>query len=126
MSNHDTFLTVTPYLRYPDGDAAAEWLSRVFGFGPTRVARDADGRWYEGDIAAGPIQNAISGGAPDNAAGGAYLIIGVRDADALYRRIRAAGVDVAEPEDKPYGPRSVAVTDPWGNTWDFWQGEAEF
>jgi hypothetical protein len=30
------FTGVTPYLFYPDGDAAADWLLRVFGFGPAR------------------------------------------------------------------------------------------
>ena len=124
--NHDEmFLSVTPYLRYRDGDAAVEWLARVFGFGPTRAARDEHGRWYEGHIAAGDAQIAIGGGGGEDVGGGsAYLIVGVRDADAMYRRIRAAGVEAGEPEDKPYGPRSVSVTDPWGNTWDFWQGEA--
>jgi hypothetical protein len=29
MSDSSTFTSVTPYLRYPDGDAAAEWLTRV-------------------------------------------------------------------------------------------------
>lgn len=118
------FLSVTPYLRYPDGDAATEWLTRVLGFGPARTSRDAEGRWYEGDITVGAAQVAIGGGASQ--ASGGYLIIGVPDADAVYGRIRAAGVEVDEPQDKPYGPRTVSVTDPWGVTWDFWQGEAEY
>lgn len=125
MSDHDDmFSVITPYLRYPDGDAATEWLTRVFGFGPARAARDAEGRWYEGDIAAGPGRIAISGNAAQ--ASGGYLIIAVQDADEMYRRIRAAGIAVDQPQDKPYGPRTVSVTDPWGTTWDFWQGEATF
>lgn len=51
----EQFLSVTPYLRYPDGDAAIEWLSRVLGFGPARGSRDADGHWYEGEIAVGHV-----------------------------------------------------------------------
>lgn len=119
-----SFLSLTPYLRYPDGDAAVEWLTRVLGFGPARASRGADGRWYEGDISVGASQIGISGGAARPSGG--YLIIGVPDADAVYRRIRDAGVEVDEPQDKPYGPRTVAVTDPWGVTWDFWQGEARY
>lgn len=123
MSDHDsTFQSLTPYVRYPDGDEAADWLSRVFGFGPARAARDDSGAWYEGDLAIGDHKVAIGGGA--SAPTGGYLIIGVPDADEVYQRVRAAGVEVDEPEDKPYGPRTVAVTDPWGVTWDFWQGEA--
>lgn len=120
--NETAFLGLTPYLRYPDGDAAAEWLTRVLGFGPAEAARDEDGRWYEGRIAVGRAHVHIGGGA--SAPSGGYLIIGVPDADAVFRRVRAAGVEVGEPEDKPYGPRTVTVTDPWGTTWDFWQGEA--
>ncbi|GAB3462478.1 hypothetical protein GCM10027570_48910 [Streptomonospora sediminis] len=123
--NDRMFSTVTPYLRYPDGDAAAAWLRRVFGFGPAEAARDGNGRWYEGHIAAGPVRIAISDKGGADTDGGAYLIIGVRDADEMYRRIRAAGVETDPPVDKPYGPRSVSTTDPWGNTWDFWQGEAK-
>jgi uncharacterized glyoxalase superfamily protein PhnB len=123
MSDHDsTFQSLTPYLRYPDGDEAVHWLSRVFGFGPASAVRDDSGRWYEGDLAVGDHGVAIGGGA--SVPSGGYVIIGVPDADEMYRRVRAAGVEADEPEDKPYGPRTVAVTDPWGVTWDFWQGEA--
>lgn len=117
------FTKITPYLRYPDGDAAAEWLTRVFGFGPARCVRDEHGAWREGDLAVGPTMIAISGGGPPASA---YLIVTVPDVDAQHRKIIEAGVDVAEPQDKPYGPRTLAVTDPWGTTWDFWQGDAEF
>lgn len=116
------FQSLTPYLRYPDGDEAVEWLGRVLGFGPARAARDETGAWYEGDIAVGEYRVAIGGGASE--ASGGYLIVGVPNADEVYRRVLAAGIEVEEPADKPYGPRTVAVTDPWGVTWDFWQGEA--
>lgn len=126
MSIHEnettTFLNITPYLRYPDGDAAVEWLSRVLGFGPAEAARDDAGNWYEGTIAVGAANVNIGGGAASPSGG--YLIIGVPDADAVFDRIRAAGVAVDPPVDKSYGPRSVSITDPWGTTWDFWQGEA--
>lgn len=123
MSEHDdSFLSLTPYLRYPDGDEAVDWLVRVLGFGPAKGVRDDAGAWYEGDIAVGANKVAIGGGA--SVASGGYLIVGVPDADDMYRRIKAAGIELAEPQDKPYGPRTVTVTDPWGVTWDFWQGEA--
>lgn len=126
MNTHDRpqpkFRYVSPYLRYPDGDLAVEWLERVLGFGPSECARDEAGRWYEGRIAVGSASVSIGGGATTPSGG--YLIVGIPDANAMYEKIRAAGVDVNRPEDKPYGPRTVAVTDPWGTTWDFWQGEA--
>jgi PhnB protein len=42
----------------------------------------------------------------------------VPDADALYSRALAAGAaSLHEPADQPYGDRTAAVTDPFGNTW---------
>ena len=42
----------------------------------------------------------------------------VPDCDALYRRALAAGAEsLHEPTDQPYGDRSAAVTDSFGNTW---------
>jgi PhnB protein len=42
----------------------------------------------------------------------------VEDCDALYNRAMAAGATpISEPQDHPYGDRSGAVTDPFGNKW---------
>jgi uncharacterized glyoxalase superfamily protein PhnB len=128
------FTTVSPYLFYPDGDAAAAWLIRVLGFGPARSVRGPDGGWAEGEVAIGAGARVdISGGTggPGGPAAaprgqGALLIVGVTDADAQYRRIRAAGIDLEPPRDEPYGPRTCHVTDPWGYRWYFWQGQATF
>jgi uncharacterized glyoxalase superfamily protein PhnB len=131
MSHQTQFLGVTAYLRYPDGDAAAAWLSRVLGFGPVdprRVKRDSGGRWEEGELAIGQTRIDISGGSaagPDFGAG-ALLIVAVTDVDAQYERIRAAGAEIDQPKDEPYGPRSCHVTDPWGYRWYFWQGDAVY
>ncbi|HEY2509061.1 MAG TPA: VOC family protein [Streptosporangiaceae bacterium] len=128
MTEQTEFLGVTAYLRYPDGDAAAEWLTRVLGFGPTREVRDMDGRWLEGEIAIGPTHadiSAPSGASPDFGAGG-LLIVHVTDVDAQYRRILAAGTEIDPPKDERYGPRTCHVTDPWGYQWYFWQGDAVF
>ena len=127
MTQSPAFTSLSPYLRYPDGDAAAEWLTRVLGFGPARSKRAPDGTWAEGEIAIGPVRADISGGAPPAGRGeGTLLIIGVSDVDAQYERIRAAGVQIDPPKDEAYGPRSCHVTDPWGYEWYFWQGEAVY
>lgn len=118
-----SFGGVTPYLYYPDGDAAAEWLQRVFGFGPVRSTRGADGSWAEGEVRIGDGRIDISGGRSGN---DQLLIIAVDDADAMYARIVAAGVEAEPPKNQPYGPRSCHATDPWGYQWYFWQGEAVY
>lgn len=115
MTQTPEFLSVTPYLRYPDGDAAAEWLTRVLGFGPAGSVRGADGGWAEGEVAIGPVRADICGGyEPAGRGGGGLMIVGVSDVDAQYRRIRAAGVEIDPPRDEAYGPRTCHVTDPWG------------
>ena len=123
-----TFTSLTPYLTYPDGDAAAAWLQRVLGFGPAKCMRDSAGAWQEGEIAIGNSRIDITGGrepSGDNGAG-ALLIVGVDDVDATCQRIRAAGVEIDEPRDEAYGPRTCHVTDPWGYRWYFWQGTAVY
>src|SRR5262249_45026250 len=113
------------YLRYPDGDAAAEWLTRVLGFGPARSVRGPDGSWAEGGVVVGPAHVDICGGhEPAGQGAGALLIIGVSDVDAQYERIRTAGVELAPPRDGDYGPRPCQVSDPWGYEWYFGRGAA--
>ena len=96
MSEEITFTSVTPYLRYPDGEAAAQWLTRVLGFGPSRSMPGPDSSWAEGEIAIGEHRVDISApGDPDGTnGGGGLLIVGVTDVDAQYRRIRDAGVEI--------------------------------
>lgn len=128
MSGTEEFTSVTPYLRYPDGDAAVEWLTRVLGFGPSKAKRDAGGHLAEGTIHVGPVRVELNGGSelgPGSGAG-ALLIVGVTDVDAQCRRIRDAGVDIDLPRDEVYGPRTCHVTDPWGYQWYFWQGDAVY
>jgi uncharacterized glyoxalase superfamily protein PhnB len=128
MTQTPAFTSVSPYLYHPDGDAAAEWLIRVLGFGPARSVRGADGGWAEGEVAIGQGRVDISGGREPDATSGAgvLLIVGVTDVDAQYRRIRDAGVRLDPPKDEAYGPRTCHVTDPWGYQWYFWQGDAVF
>ena len=118
-----TFTGVTPYLYYPDGDAAAAWLQRVFGFGPARSMHGADGRWAEGEVAVGDGRIDISSGRDGN---GQLLIVSVDDVDAMHARIVGAGIAANPPKDEAYGPRTCHVTDPWGYQWYFWQGEATY
>lgn len=132
MTEETQFLGVTAYLRYPDGDAAADWLTRVLGFGPVdprRVVRDSDGQWREGELVIGPTRIDISsGGSPavPEFGAGALLIVAVTDVDAQYERIGQSGEQIDPPKNEMYGPRTCHITDPWGYQWYFWQGEAVY
>jgi predicted enzyme related to lactoylglutathione lyase len=50
------------------------------------------------------------------APGGALLYLRVEDADRLAAEWRAAGADVTEPKDYPWGQHEGSDTDPDGNT----------
>ena len=49
------------------------------------------------------------------------LHVEVEDADKVYEKLSARGVDATEPEDQPWGARMFSVTDPDGHVWDFLQ-----
>ncbi len=117
-----TMQGVTPYLYYADAGAALDWLARVFGFRETARYVDDDGVVHESEMQAGPSTIQLCGRTPGPDEGaGLLLIVHVDDVDAQHARVVAAGVEAPAPEQKPYGPRTFTVTDPWGYHWDFWQ-----
>jgi uncharacterized glyoxalase superfamily protein PhnB len=118
-----TFGGLVPYLFYEDAGAMLDWYARVFGW----VER---GRWEED----GKVQNAEmqvgdgdlwldGGGAAQLHHRGAdhpvWVGVWVDDLDAMYERVRAAGVETDPPETKPYGVRMLTVADPAGYHWGF-------
>ena len=118
-----TLRGVTPYLYYADAGAALDWLARVFGFRETARYVDDEGVVHESEMQVGGTTIQLSGG-HDPAVGhgeGLLLIVHVDDVDAQHAHVVAAGVEAPAPEQKPYGPRTFTVTDPWGYHWDFWQ-----
>jgi uncharacterized glyoxalase superfamily protein PhnB len=113
---------VSPYLYYADAGAGLDWLARVFGFEETARYVDDDGVVHESEMRIGASTVQLCGRAADPDQGsGLLLIVHVDDVDAMHARVVAAGVDAPLPEQKPYGPRTFTVTDPWGYRWDFWQ-----
>ena len=117
---------VIPYLYYEGADAALDWMEEVLGFGPSARWRNADGVTEEAEIVAGRSRIAVSGNPADPGNGGGLLVIvHVDDVDAHYASVTAAtDVELEPPVDKPYGPRTFTIVDPWGYQWNFWQGEA--
>jgi uncharacterized glyoxalase superfamily protein PhnB len=114
---------LVPYLFYDDVLEMLEWYARVFGW----VERS---RWTDGDtihnaeMTVGTTELWLDGGGRhhlehDGRPHAMWVGVWVDDVDAMRARIRAAGVDVAAPEDKPYGVRMVTVEDPAGYQWGF-------
>jgi uncharacterized glyoxalase superfamily protein PhnB len=118
------FQGITPYMHYEDAAASLEWLARVFGFEEVSRYVDGDGRVREAEMLVGDQQLWLSGRDPgywdEKGRGPEQLIlIWVDDVDAHHARVKAAGIDVKPPEEKPYGVRMYGVTDPEGYDWGF-------
>jgi len=122
-----TFHGLSPYLYYADAGAALDWMSRVFGFQERVRYVDADGAVQEAEMAVGDASLHLTGLGPayrdhvGSGPSGQLVIVYVDDVDAHHARVTAAGVAAPKPEDKPYGARNYTLTDPFGQTWTFWQ-----
>jgi uncharacterized glyoxalase superfamily protein PhnB len=101
------------------------WLTRVFGFtekgrwvsstgaitnaelcaGATEIWLDGDPNWWK-----------ERGRRPEE-----WIGVWVDDVDAMYARVKAAGLAPAPPENKFYAVRVFQVSDPEGYTWGFLQ-----
>ncbi len=115
-------------LVYDDIEAAYEYLSRVFGFGPGELTRGPDGDVVHGEIQAGDgefwlhTESEPFGLRSPAHLGGASgtMAIMVDDVDAHHRHAVAEGAIIRyEPVDQPYGYREYSATDPEGHLWSF-------
>ncbi len=112
--------TVIPVLVYPDVNAAAEWLTRAFGFtvrlriGDHRIQLKAG----DGCMVAG------EGSAAANASHS--VLMRVSDARGHCERARAAGAQIVmEPIDCAFGERQYGALDLAGHRWTFTESIAD-
>jgi uncharacterized glyoxalase superfamily protein PhnB len=124
MTKQVQFRGLLPYLYYEDAGAMLDWLSRVFGFEERGRYIDKDGIVRQAEMLVGESELWFSGHGPGfwDAKGGrpdTWVGVWVDDVDAMYERVRAAGVDSEPPEDKDYDVRSYSVKDPEGVSWGF-------
>ena len=118
------FSGFVPYLHCEDAVAMLEWYARVFGFEEKARWPDASGAVRNAEMVVGDTELWLDGSGPGwwaNKGRGPEQWIGVwvDDPDAMWERVRAAGIDTEAPEDKPYGVRVLSVTDPEGYSWGF-------
>jgi uncharacterized glyoxalase superfamily protein PhnB len=126
--------SIIPSLRYRDARAAIEWLTRVFGFtaqavydGPNNSVAHAQLTCGAGMLMLGSetdmgvyarqsITLRETGGRETI---GLCLI--AEDAEEIYKRVKAAGVEILEEiSSPPYGGRAFACRDIEGHIW--WVG----
>ena len=118
------FEAVTPYLHYEDAGAAIDWLVRVFGFQERSRFIDKDDVVQQAEMLVGDTELWFSGHGPgywdeQGRRPDEYILVWVDDVDAMYERIKEAGVEIEPPEDQSYDVRTIGVQDPEGYHWGF-------
>jgi uncharacterized glyoxalase superfamily protein PhnB len=111
--------TVNSYLAVANVAATMEFLERAFGFVRGVVLPDAAGRFRYAEMRHGDsvVMLIPKGDATSASDGAAALYTYVHDVDRALAQARAAGAEVGEAQDKPWGDRVVTVTDPDGYRW---------
>ena len=105
---------VIPVLIYPDPAAAADWLSKAFGF--TVRLRIANHR-IQMKAGNGCFTIAEGNAAPN---GSHTTQVRIEDAISHCARSRENGATIlTEPTDHPYGERQYNALDFHGHRWDF-------
>lgn len=115
-------------LVYDDLEAAVDYLTRVFGFGPGELTRDPDGLVVHAEIEAGdgelwlhPESSEFALATPNRLQGSSgTMAILVDDVDEHHRHAAAEGATIRyEPTDQPYGYREYGAVDLDGHLWSF-------
>lgn len=107
-------------VRYPDPQAAIDFLVATFGFEPTAlIPGDQPGSYAEIELrwphGSGGV---IIADSEDLAPSWLYVV--TSDPDALCERSKAAGLKITrELTDTDYGSRTFTTVDPWSNKWTF-------
>ena len=117
-----------PILVCEDIPKEHDFLVEVFEFSSGGIHRTADGQAIHGEVNAGDaviwlhrVAAELKVGSPRSLPFSASgLVVYVDDVDAHYRRAVSHGArPESEPQDRPYGQREYAVTDPEGHRWWF-------
>ncbi|CAN7308991.1 VOC family protein [Mesorhizobium sp. LjNodule214] len=133
MSVDDPFKhsTIGSGVFYKDPRAALKWLEKAFGFEPSMVVSDSEGRLVHSEMRFGDGYIIVDSEWADHIASPAS--VGGRNTQAIYIRLaagldahceqaRAAGADITqEPADQFYGERLYRARDPEGHVWTFTQ-----
>ncbi len=121
-----TASALVPYLAVRSAVDAIAWYGEVFGARELVRYTGDDGRIGHAELAIGATRLYLADEYPDYGAvspttlGGTTVALSltVPDVDAVFARAVAGGATVQrDPADQPYGDRSCAFFDPWGQRW---------
>jgi uncharacterized glyoxalase superfamily protein PhnB len=119
------FTGITPYLHYDNVVSMIDWLTRVFGFTEKCRWVDAQGEVRNAELSVGETEVWLDGDPEWSRSKGRrpeeWIGVWVDDVDAMYARVKSAGISVEPPEKKFYAVRVLQVKDPEGYTWGFLQ-----
>ncbi len=133
-SSTSTRATLIPCLRYRDAPAAIEWLCNTFGFEKHMVVPGENNTILHAQLAFGNgmlmLGSADRAGSefdqvmtqPDDIGGAQTqtIYVVVDDADAVYARVRAAGMEIVmDIKDEDYGGRGFTCRDLERHIWSF-------
>lgn len=120
-----------PSLAYKDNRAALKWLKEAFGFEPSEVLTDAEGKIVHAEMTHGDGVVMIGSEWADWTRSPASLdgkntqrvhVRIERGIDEHCAHARKAGAAIViEPTDQFYGDRTYVATDPEGHYWTFSQ-----
>jgi PhnB protein len=111
-------LSVQPYLHLQEADKMIPFAAAAFHAEILGVAQSPEGKILHATIKIGHATFEIDEAYGEFQPMTRYLHAYVPDSDACYAdAIRAGATSVEAPATKPYGERSAAVKDPFGNTW---------
>ncbi len=110
--------SVQPFLHLHNATTMIPFLQDAFGAEVLGIAKSEEGKLLHSTVKIGIATLEVNEAHGEAQPRPCYLHVYVPDADALYAQaLKAGGIAVEPPSDKPYGERSAAVRDPFGNTW---------
>jgi PhnB protein len=110
--------SVQPFLHLHDAHNMIPFVEAAFGAGVIGIAKSDEGKLLHSTVKIGIATLEINEAHGEFQPAPCYLHVYVPNTDGLYAQaLRAGATSVEPPTNKPYGDRSAAVKDPFGNTW---------
>lgn len=112
------FSALTTYLSVKESEQFVIFLKAAFNADREQVYKDDEGRVMHAHIYIDDAILEFAEARPEYPSMPTSFHLYVPDVDAIHEQAIAAGATAtAEPVDQPYGERSSAVRDAWGNNW---------
>jgi PhnB protein len=112
------FRTITPYIIVKGSAELLSFMKAAFGAEEKFRVPGTEGRLMHAEARIGDSMIELADANPQYPAMPAAIHLYVEDVDIVYRRALDAGAkSLSAPSDQPFGDRSSAVADPFGNYW---------